>query len=253
MMTAEPFPLFYPGDARRPFISDASCRRLVRLAQWTGGSRLLTLGASPAVLAFAKEHGCRVMVADSDEAQLEALRERARGLGVGDLVETRRVDFTRALPFEEGQFDGILSLGFVPMPIRRLVELRSLLALKGRLVVTYPVRVGRNPLKVALDFWEKKLSESLLGPTELLQAIERGQFEPESIESLADSELDDFYHEVEPLLVKLGGSYEVQAELLKEEIELHRAQSGKSSVTFALAVGRRREEGERPPPSRDAG
>ncbi|HVE83515.1 MAG TPA: AAA family ATPase, partial [Myxococcales bacterium] len=50
---------------------------------------------------------------------------------------------------------------------------RPLLSTNGRLMMTYPAKVGRFPQKHALEFWEKRLGEMPRYPREVLQAIEK--------------------------------------------------------------------------------
>ncbi|MGV3622958.1 MAG: SAM-dependent methyltransferase, partial [Archangium sp.] len=81
--------------------------------------------------------------------------------------------------------------------------------------------------------------------------IEREGFEPELIETLGESEMDDFYKEVEAALAKSLDTDAAGQQALRDEITLHR--SGKTGVTLGFIVARRKEPGEKPPPSRDGG
>ena len=252
MSPAEPFPLYFPGDARRPFSSEVATRRFAKVAQLEEGGRVLELGcgpSGPASVVLAQEFGCSVVAADADETLLIHMRDRVRSLGLDGRVDVRRVDL-RKPAFREGEFDAILCQGRVFLSLAdALGTFRPLLALNGRLGLTYPVRVGRVTPRAVLDFWERRLGAPLLLPRELLQHLALSGYEPESVESLQDAELDAFYRELEPLLAK---SQAEQATWLREEMALHR-ENGKATSSYAFAVGRRREPGEKPPPTRDRG
>jgi SAM-dependent methyltransferase len=252
MSQAGPFPLYYPGDARRAFGSDEATRRFARVAQLDPGSRVLVLGCGPnnAPLLLARDLGCSIVAADTEDALLASVRERVRALGLGDRVETRRVELNR-LGFPEGEFDAILIQGrvFYPLPTA-LSSLRRLLAKRGRIGLTFPARVGRYPAKSALEFWEDRLGAQPLLPRELLLEMEAHGYEPESVETLTDFELDNLYREIES---RLNGAPPAEAELLRQEIAVHREQNGKAGVSYAFMIGRRKEPGEKPPASRDRG
>jgi SAM-dependent methyltransferase len=222
------------------------------VAQLEPGSRVLVLGSGPntAAVLLARDLGCSVVVADPEDAQLVAVRERVRALSLGDRVETRRVDLER-LSLPEGEFDAVLVQGRVFFPLDTSLQLlRRLLAPQGRIGLTFPARVGRYTAKSALEFWEARLGAPPLLPRELLLALEANGYEPESAETLTDLELDTLYREVE---ARLAGAPAAQAELMRQEIALHREQNGKAGVSYAFIVGRRREPGEKPPTSRDRG
>lgn len=255
MSPAEAFPLFFPGDARRPFENDDSIRRFGRTANLAAGSRVLDLacGRGTASVVLARDFGCEVLALDSDDRMLQLLGERVKAASLGDRVHVRRGDPTR-LQFSEGEFEGIILQGRILFPITNAVRaLRRFLAPRGRLCLTYPARVGRFPNRTAVDFWERKLGEPILMPRELLQVFERGGFEPEGVETLSDQELADHYRNLETRLATLPRELESFARPLREEIDLFRAQSGRAGVTYAMVIGRRKEPGEKPPASRDRG
>jgi hypothetical protein len=81
--------------------------------------------------------------------------------------------------------------------------------------------------------------------------LEAAGFEPESAESLHDTELDALYRDIEAGLA--ASPVGPQAAGLREELALHRESNGKASVSYAFVVGRRKEPGEKPPASRDRG
>src|SRR2546426_640172 len=69
----EPFPLFFPADARRAFGSEDFARRIARIAHLGGGSRVLELSAGATAIFLAREFGCTAVLADTDERQVEQL------------------------------------------------------------------------------------------------------------------------------------------------------------------------------------
>jgi cyclopropane fatty-acyl-phospholipid synthase-like methyltransferase len=252
MSPAGPFPLYYPADARRAFASDEATRRFARVSQLEPGSRVLVLGCGPinAPILLARDLGCSVVAADIDDALLAHVRERVRALGLGDRVEVRRVDLDR-LGFPDGEFDAILVQGRVFYPLgTSLTMLRRMLAKRGRLGMTFPARVGRFTTKSALDFWEKRIGMDLLLPRELLLELEAHGYEPESVETLTELELDNLYRELEQRLQAVPAQ---DAEPVRAEIAVHREHNGKAGVSYAFVVGRRKEPGEKPPASRDRG
>jgi SAM-dependent methyltransferase len=252
MSVAEPFPLYFPGDARRPFGSELATRRFAKVAQLEEGGRVLDLGCGPSLQAgvvLAQEFGCSVVAAHWDEAQLARMRERVHALALDGRVEVRRVDLGR-LAFREGEFDAILCQGPIVMALPdALRSLRPFLAHHGRLGLTYPVRVGRVTPRAVLEFWERRLGAPLLLPRELLQQLSLSGFEPESVESLQDSELDTLYRELAPHLEQAPAE---SIQWLREEMALH-GENGTATSSYAFVVGRRREPGEKPPASRDRG
>ncbi len=253
MSPPEPFPLYHPADVRRAFSSDDATRRFAKVAQLEPGSRVLVLGAGPdagAALLLAREMGCSVVVADTDDAVLNPVRERVRAQGLAEQVEVQRVALD-ALGLPDSAFDGILIQGRVLYPLKAtLAKMRGLLAKRGRLGFTFPARVGRFAPKATLDFWERRVSGPLLLPRELLQVVEGAGYEPESVETLHDAELDAHYRDIEGFLASIPGA---QPAALREEVALHRESNGKASVSYAFLVGRRKEPGEKPPASRDRG
>ncbi|NOJ82568.1 SAM-dependent methyltransferase [Myxococcus xanthus] len=253
MSPPEPFPLYHPADVRRAFSSDDATRRFAKVAQLEPGSRVLVLGCGPdgsAALLLAREMGCTVVAADTDDALLNPVRERVRAQGLAEQIEVRRVALD-ALGLSDGEFNGILIQGRVLYPLKAtLANMRDLLSKRGRLGFTFPARVGRFAPKASLDFWERRVAGPLLLPRELLQVVEGAGYEPESVESLHDAELDAHYRDVETFLASVPGS---QPAALREELALHRESNGKASVSYAFVVGRRKEQGEKPPASRDRG
>ncbi|MBZ4335098.1 MULTISPECIES: cyclopropane-fatty-acyl-phospholipid synthase family protein [unclassified Corallococcus] len=253
MSPAEHFPLYHPPGAQRAFGSDDATRRFAKVAQLEQGSRVLVLGCGPeghAAVLLAQELKCSVVAVDTDEALVSPIRERVRTQGLADRIEVRRVA-PDALGMLDGPFHGILVPGRVQYPLDvALRTFRPLLGKRGRVGFTFPARVGRFTPKPVLDFWEKRLGAPLLLPRELLQALENAGFEPESVESLHDTELDALYKDMEAHLPE-GAAPE--SATFREELALHREHNQKPGVSYAFAVGRRKEPGEKPPASRDRG
>lgn len=249
MSLAEAFPLYFPTDARRAFETEDAVRRIVLSARLASGSRVLDLAAGRGVAALhlAKEYGCDVVAADCDDVALHQLVDRVKGHGLSGQIEVRKVDYKK-LPFPEGEFDCIVLLGRVLFPAEATAkELRRLLALNGHLCLTYPAKIGRSPSPEILSAWEARLGEPLMLPRELLALIERLGYEPQCVETLSDAELADLYRQCEGKL-----DAEPRGDALKKEIELFR-EHGKAAVTYAFAIARRKEPGEKPPASRDRG
>lgn len=254
MSAATSLPLYYPGDVRHAFVKDEGIRRVARVAGWEEGTRILHVGCGvgwPSMF-LAETLGCHVTAIDDDETALDALRGLVKARSLTDAIDVKKVPDLAAPSFPDGEFEGILVDNRLTLRIdKALATFRKLLAQKGKLAMLYPVKVGRFPNQNAVEFWEKKLGEALRTPRDVLQTLEKSGYEPQSVESLADSELDELYKGIEPAVARLSDSG--RAELIKREIELHRAQAGKASVSFAMIIGRRKEPGEKPPPSRSEG
>src|SRR3954470_19972170 len=250
MPSAEAFPLYYPPNARRAFESDDIIRRFANVATLTSGSRVLDVlaGRGSASVLLAKELGCEVLALESDDQAVAALVERVRSLSLQDRISVKRTDPARPeLP--PGEFDAVIIQGRVLGPLVGCAQAyRPLLSTNGRLMMTYPAKVGRFPQKHALEFWEKRLGEPPRYPREVLQAIESCGFEPEAVETLDDGALAELYRGLEQ---KIDGNADAAA--LREEVDLFRGASNKASVTYAFALARRKEPGEKPPASRDRG
>jgi hypothetical protein len=250
---ADPFPLYIPPEARRLFQSESLLRRFAQMAHWDDGSNLLELHGSLGALAITKALSCHLTVVEPDQRLAEALKERARVVGVGDKVAVQQAGIN-SVKFAERAFDGIFSFGRVIGIPRDLAALwRPYLAIGGRLGLTVMVRVGRLANQAALDAWAARLGAALQSPRQTLMAVEAEGFEPELIETLGDAELDEYYRELEAVMGRTADQNDEGLRALKEEIALHRAHAGKSGVTIAFLVARRKEPGEKPPPSRDGG
>jgi hypothetical protein len=166
-------------------------------------------------------------------------------------VETLTIDFAQ-LTFGDGEFNLILA------PATRVYsfseaarKLRRYLAMRGRLLICHPVRIGKN--QASSDFakyWEQKLGSPLQLPRELLQLLEHAGYEPEALEALSEAELAELYRALEQKLAKPSKDKQAAADLA-EQIDLYRGQNGRSGATFVCALGRRKEPGEKPPVARE--
>jgi hypothetical protein len=250
---SDPFPLYLPPEARRLFQSESLLRRFAQMAHWGDGSSLLELHGSLGALAIAKALGCHLTVVEPDARLAEALKERAKVVGVSDKVAVQH-GAVGSIQFAERAFDGVFSFGrVIGVPAHVAKTWRPMIAVSGRLGLTAMVRVGRNPNQGALDAWKERLGAPLLNPRETLMRVETEGFEPELIESLGDAELDEYYRELDTVLGRTADKNEEGATALKAELALHKQYGSKSGVTIAFLVARRKEPGEKPPPSRDGG
>lgn len=246
------FPLFLPTGVRGLFESESLLRRLARLAHWDARARILELFGSLSGLSLAKLSDCALTVVDASADHLEDLRERAQLVGIAGRLATQ-VGNVLELQQPPASFSGVLSLGRVTGSVASEAKrLRPLLAPGGRLGLTTVVRVGRQSSEQALRFWEARLGAPLLLPRAALMELEREGFEPELIETVSDAELDDFYHDVEVGLSHLNASGPGLDEL-RGELSLYQALRARSGYSYGFVVGRKKEPGEKPPPSRDSG
>ncbi len=248
---ADQFPLFLPAEARRLFQTESLLRRFANNAHWNSSAKLLEFHGSLGGLALAKALNCSLTVVEPELRVIDALRERARVAGMLEKV-TFLNQRAAGSSFSVGSFDGIFSFGRVLGPLSQVAKTwRTWLAPRGRAALTAVVKVGRQPAPEALAAWETRLGAPLLIPRDALLSVEAEGYEPEMVESAGEPELEDFYRELEVVLAKAGDGAGAQA--LRAEIELHRALSGKSGVTYAAMVFRRKEPDEKPPASRDGG
>ena len=114
---------------------------------------------------------------------------------------------------------------------------REFLAPEGRVVFVRPVKVLSRPPPGMVEQWERHWGQALRTPQELLAAFPAAGYEPDFAEALGIDEMDALYA--------------AAPDELAEEAALYRA--GAAAISFAIAVGRRREPDEKPRPSRDRG
>lgn len=251
MSSAGTFPLPHPPEARSPFGSDAAARQLAKVARLEEGSRVLEIGAagSSVGVLLSSDFFCEVTLAERDQAGLAAISASIDSEKLA-MVETMLLD--PASPgLKPGSFDCIILQARALLPLGRVIDLyRPLLAKNGRLALIWPTRVGRFPSETSVAYWEKRLGEKPPLPRELMMRLGAAGLEPESAESLSDTEMDELYRGMEPFLGKLSSA---DAAALREEMALHRSHNGKAGVAYTRVIARRREPGEKPPPARDRG
>jgi len=248
---ADPFPLYLPPETRRLFQSESLLRRFAQMAHWNDGSSLLELHGSLGALAIAKALSCHLTIVEPNERLAEAIKERAKVVGVAEKVAVQH-GAVGSIKFADKAFDGIFSFGrVIGVPAQVAKQWRPSLALAGRLGITAMVKVGRTNNEPVLAAWKERLGAGLLNPRETLMSLEAEGYEPELIETLSETELDEYYRELETILGKTQDTNAMGALALRSEIALHR--TGKTGVTIAFMVARRKEPGEKPPPSRDGG
>jgi cyclopropane fatty-acyl-phospholipid synthase-like methyltransferase len=169
---SDPFPLYVPPEARRLFQSESLLRRFAQMAHWNDGASLLELHGSLGALAIAKALGCHLTVLEPEQRLADALKERARVVGVGDKVAVQHGPLD-AIKFAQRAFDGIFSFGrVIGLPAQVAKQWRPYLAVGGRLGVTAMVKVGRQPNAAAVSAWEARLGSPLLSPRQTLMAVE---------------------------------------------------------------------------------
>lgn len=249
MADAHKFPISYPGDVRPSLAGEDALRRFGKqLAIAANGKALgVGAGAAPMALYLARELGSQVVVVDVANAALTELSDRVKAHGLEQKISVHKVETYAAasLPFADGEFRAIVIDPSAPAPLEQLFAgYRRLLAPRGRLMATYPVRVGRFPNTPLIQFWEQKLGEPLPLPRDVLQVLERAGYEPQIIETLDDAAMDDFYRKAEQHAA-------ANDEQFREELSHFQSQGGRTTVSFAVAVGRRKDPGEKPPPSRN--
>ena len=115
---------------------------------------------------------------------------------------------------------------------------REFLAPEGRVVFVRPVKVLSRPPPGIVEQWERHWGQA--APDAAGAARRRfpqSGYEPDFAEALGLDEMDALYA--------------AAPDELAEEAALYRA--GAAAISFAIAVGRRREPDEKPRPSRDRG
>jgi SAM-dependent methyltransferase len=243
--------LFGEADRRCPG-SDELSRRIARLCTVGPGARVLVLQSGPGRTAriLAREYGCNVVCVDDDPAGLDLLRARAKGDGVESRIEAR-AGTLQSLAFADEEFDAAVAEGLQWQLSEAASSLRRVLATNGRLCVTAPCRVGLNVPQAVLDFWAQRLGYPLTLPAALMQALERGGYEPLACEAMPDILWDEYYRVVEAGLPKLTNpEFEPVARVFRQEIDVFQREGGRHTVTYALIVARRKEPNEKPPPAR---
>src|SRR5262249_5366305 len=114
---------------------------------------------------------------------------------------------------------------------------REFLAPEGRIAFVRPVKLLLRPPPGIVEHRERHWGHRLQQAQELLAGLPKNGSEPDFAETLGLEEMEALY----------AGA----PEELADEASLARA--GAAAISFALAVGRRREPDEKPRPSRDRG
>jgi hypothetical protein len=251
---SSPFPLYFPPEAHRLFESASLVRRVAQLARWDSRAQLAELYGTATGLALAKALDCELTVVEPPGRQLDWLKERARAAAVDGRVRFEASDpLVVALP--KAKFHGIFCLGRVTGEVgAEAKRLRPFLGERGRAGLTAVVKVGRQPNERALGAWQARLGAPLPLPREALLAMEAEGYEPELVETAGEAELDGYYEALEAALAKSDASKDDAAtKAARDELSLYRQLGGRTGVTFAFLLGRRKEPGEKPPMSRDNG
>lgn len=242
----------YPVDLRLPFLGADGLMRLAQACNWVRGQAALVHGAGPGNLGLVlglSSLGLDVAVADGSPPQLEAFKSAAgaRAAGLELLV------LPGPLQIPEARFDVIFVDARFGPPLEAVSSaVRPALRRNGHLVVVCTARAGRVAPPGALgEHWERRTGAALRPPRELLQRMERTGYEPQTVESLSDDGMGDAYQLLSAALPLLEPAALAPFDA---EVEAWRAAGQQAvAVTFCLAVGRRKEPGEKPPAVRTAG
>jgi SAM-dependent methyltransferase len=231
-LNAQFFPVS-PWEAGRPAAAEAVLRRLLQTAAIDERSRVLDLGCGPGELSvlLAREFGCSVVAVDEDPRAVEILRQNSQSQDLGKWVEARAAHFNQ-LSAQSPKFDAVLICRKLVCEFSQAIATaRAQLLNNGRVIIGYPVWIGRFVPSATLELWQMRLGDRLRSPQELLEVLADGGFEPEAIELIEDSTLE--------------------AEYAARESPADDARpNSTTAVRFALAVGRRKNPDEKPPPSR---
>src|SRR5512144_2065284 len=220
---------FQGSDPRVPFCRASVVSRLVRRLELPPGAEVLEWGVAQGTAAATLARlGMSVTLVESDEEALDRVLQGTRS-------EVNAVKAERPPASMAGRFALILLHARDALGDEVASAAREFLAPEGRLAFVRPVKVLLRPPPGLIEECERHWGHPLRTPQELLAAFPRAGYEPDFAEALGLDEMDALY--------------DAAPEGLAGEAALYRA--GAAAISFALAVGRRREPDEKPRPSRD--
>jgi hypothetical protein len=222
---------FEGSDPRAPFCRDSVVSRLIRRLELAPGSEVLEWGVARGTTAVTlAKLGMAVTLVEPDEETLDRVLQTIR-------VEVNAVKAERPPSTMAGRFALVLLHARDALGDGAAKDAREFLAAEGRLAFVRPVKVLSRPPPGMVEQWERHWGHPLRTPQDLLAAFPAAGYEPDFSEALGIDEMDALYA--------------AAPEELAEEAALYRA--GAAAISFAMAVGRRREPDEKPRPSRDRG
>jgi hypothetical protein len=222
---------FLGSDPRAPFCRASVVSRLVHRLELAAGSEVLEWGVARGSTAAALvKLGMKVTLVEPDEEALDRVLQETP-------VEVNAVKAERPPAAMAGRFALVLLHARDALGDDVASTVREFLAPEGRVAFVRPVKVLLRPPPGLVEQWERHWGHALRTPQEILGAFPAGGYEPDFAEALGIDEMDALY----------GAA----PEALAEETALYRA--GAAAISFAIAVGRRREPDEKPRPSRDRG
>lgn len=222
---------FQGTDPRAPFCRASVVSRLVRRLELPAGAQVLEWGvAHGTTAATLATLGMSVTLVEPDEEALDRVLQGMR-------AEVNAVKAERPPASLAGRFALILLHARDAQGDEVASAAREFLAAEGRVAFVRPVKVLQRPPPGLIEEWERHWGHPLRTPQELLAAFPSAGYEPDFAEALGLDEMDALY--------------DAAPEGLAGEAALYHA--GAAAISFALAVGRRREPDEKPRPSRDRG
>ena len=222
---------FLGSDPRAPFCRASVVSRLIRRLELVQGSELLEWGvARGSTAATLVKLGMTVTLVEPGEEALDRVLQETR-------VEVNAVRAERPPASMAGRFALILLHTRDALGDEVASVAREFLGPEGRVAFVRPVKVLLRPPPGLVEQWERHWGHALRTPQELLAAFPAAGYEPDFAEALGIDEMDALY--------------DAAPDELAEEVALYRA--GAAAISFAIAVGRRREPDEKPRPSRDHG
>lgn len=247
----------FRGAERRAPGGEPIAARIASMLAVESGDKVLVMGCGAGVVArmIARTSRCFVTCADRDEASLGALKTAAQKDGVEGLLTPVKGDFKTMPPPPVGYQAVVVegSLRYLGQGFDEVVaDARKFLNQNGLLVVSGTARVGRT-IPSAVEALYSGRGEPLRLPSQLSAALEKAGFEPLAAEAYSDAVMDEWYRYLEQALSAMpaGGEGDAKsAEALKKEIDVYRREGGRAAVNEVLYIARRKEPGEKPPPSR---